>query len=98
MISHLPLEAVACFTVRWDADGMSGCGPSRHFAALRNLVVIWAQRTLASRTPLDLWVHGLVYQDVFERDRYCGFIYLWNNGTQDHERLGGKYRKYVQWT
>ena len=35
--------------------GMSVCGPSRHFAALRNLVAIEAYRTQA-----DLWVHGLV--------------------------------------
>ena len=27
--------------------GMSVCGPSRHFAALRNLVAIGAQQTLA---------------------------------------------------
>jgi hypothetical protein len=37
----------------------SESGPSRHFAARRKLVAIRAQRTLASRTPLDLWVHGL---------------------------------------
>ena len=39
----------------------SACGPSRHFAALRNLVGIGAIADSGQPNALeDLWVHGLV--------------------------------------
>jgi hypothetical protein len=39
----------------------------------------------------------LVYIDVLKREHYSGFIYRWKiDGT--HERLGGDYPKYVEWT
>jgi hypothetical protein len=35
------------------------CGPSRHFAGLRNLVAIGAIADSGEPNPEDLWVHGL---------------------------------------
>jgi hypothetical protein len=39
----------------------------------------------------------LHYLDVLKRPRYCGFIYRWRSDGPNHDRLGGDYRKYVEW-
>ena len=48
-------------------------------------------------TPTVIFYGRLVYLDVLERERYCGFIYRWSLDGKNHDRLGDKYPKYVKW-
>ena len=67
-------------------DAMSHVGPSRHLAALQNLVAIEASRTLASRALADLSVHGLV-----------PITYIITKGEEYNKREGGFSRKSKKW-